>query len=125
MDNTLTLNNGAANVAFALKTVDDGKALWVSPSPQGDFDGALRHSRSAAKSKTGILTRTSTTIVPQYNSATGKYEGFIQVRTITSAASTVQTSEVLKAVLMNNAAFNTAANPAYRDEYTQGSDALT
>lgn len=124
METTLTLNDGAANVAYTNKSIDDGEVLWIAPSPQGDFDGALRHSRKAVKSKTGILSRTSTTTVPQYNAVTGLYTGFVQVRTITSAASTVPSTAVLKAVLMHNAAYNTTANPTYRSEYVDGSDAF-
>lgn len=124
METTLTLNDGTANVVYTHKNTEDGEVLWTSPSPQGDFDGVLKHNRKAVKSKTGILTRTSTTIVPRYNATSGQYEGFVQVRTTTSAASTVPTTFVEKAVNMHNAAFSTTANPTYRGEYSAGSDAL-
>lgn len=123
MDPTLNTSDGSAAVDFEHRKTDDGEVLWTSPSPSGDFDGTRTVTRRAAKSKTGILTRSADVRVPIKDDVTGKYR-FVQARVSLSAPSDLDNVESGKALNMALGLFVVGSNPDFKEEFIAGSDAF-
>jgi len=122
-EDTLTLNDGTLDVTFTKRSVDDSTVTWTASSPQSDFDGRYRLTRTATRSRTGILTKTVVLVRPRYISADGKYSGFRQDRFSQSGPSDDTTAEALKGALMLLSCFDTAVNADFQGNFVAGSDA--
>lgn len=110
MEDTIVLADQNSNeFTFNKRLVDaSGAIFWQSPSPRGDLAGVKVLKRAAMKTRAGIVGRTAHLTLPWYNTATGKYEGSVQVRVVVNAPSFVPLADVeVGMALMQGALGNT------------------
>jgi len=121
MQSTLTLTDGTTPHTFTFRQTDaSGNHTWTAPSPQGDLSGVLLAERRSTKTRAGIISRNFKTTEPYYNSVSGKYEGTVQVRTVTNAPQLVPLDFVEEVLMRHRNAFDPTTNSDQIDSYVNG-----
>lgn len=101
LPSTITLNVGtpAADIVFADNTQLSGTStLYFAPSAQSDLEGRPSLRVSHETTKAGVVRSLAQFLFPQFNSDSGKYEGFVKIDLVLSRSKTTKVSESLKAV---------------------------
>jgi len=121
MQSTLTLTDGTNPHTFTYRQTDaSGNHTWTATSPQGDLTGVFSAERRSTKTRANIVSRNFKTTTPYYNATSGKYEGTVQVRTVTNAPESIPLDFVEEALLRHNSAFDPATNAAQIEDYMNG-----